>query len=301
MNIRIAMLIAAASVSFVCTAKADTITTDLGVTFDGVVAEQPDGTYKITAGENVLIYRKEEIVSIEKNDRNGKLDLEAIAAEAKLADERLTKETGLTSVQRARVDSFLQGLPLEGPQRLQAREGLVALQAECDVFRYLEYLYPESTQHLRPLLLDVMFLIDSARAIERVRGSLTENIAEVRVAAIEILSRAGDTQSAATIARGLIDPELSVRIASAYAMANLNYREATPALIASLPHPDLRVSNSAKDSLAALWKDVIGDTRPTTVDEWTAVWKGQSAAVGKAVALDQLQPLADPAVPFVAG
>jgi len=44
MNKRIAMLIAAASVSFVCTAKADTITTDLGVTFDGVVAEQPDGT-----------------------------------------------------------------------------------------------------------------------------------------------------------------------------------------------------------------------------------------------------------------
>lgn len=295
------LLSGAVLVAGVLAVNADTITTDVGVTFDGTITEQPDGTYKVMAGDNLLIYRKEEIVSIEKNDKSGKLDLEAIAIEAKKSDDRLTKLTGLDASQRARVDALSQGLAQEGPARIKAREGLLALQAEFDIYPYLEYIYPESTQLFQPQLLDIMFRIDAGRAIGRVREALTNSFPGVRAGAIEILSRAGDTKSADTIVRGLVDPDTSVRIATAYALANLNYREATPALIACLPHPDLRVSNAAKDALAAIWKDAIGDTRPTTVDEWKAVWDSKRSGISGALALDQLQPLADPSVPFVAG
>lgn len=281
--------------------RADTITTDLGVIFDGVVTELPDGNYKITAGGNTLIYRKEEIVSIEKNSRTGELNMEEIAAAAKKAEEELNAKTGLTAAQRARVDALMPALMDEGSaQHIQARDALIAMQAECEVYNYLQLLCEEGVPAVQSVVFEVLVRIDAARTMEDLREGLSNSHALVREKCISLLSQLKSSADADRIARGLVDPEFSVRIATAYALANLGHRAATPALIESLPHPDLRVSNAAREALTSLWKDALGDAKPATVDEWNAVWaanKGGNAAI----ALKDLEPLADPAVPFVAG
>lgn len=291
-----------AAAAFIATAAyADTITTDVGVTFDGVVTETPDGNYKITAGDNVLFYQKSEIVSIEKNDKTGKLDMEKVAEEARKADAELTEKTGLDQSQRARVEALLPQLMEDGPGHIHARDTLVAMAGECDIYKYLEFVYVQSTPFLQIQLLDVLIHLDSNRAVPQVRESLTNSFPGVREKAIEMLAAAGDASSVDKIARGLVDPEVTVRIAATYALANLRQRAATPALIECLPHPDLRVSGAAREALATLWSDVIGDKRPANVDEWNAIWEANKKGVSGSVTLSQLEPLADPTVPFVAG
>lgn len=282
-------------------AFADTITTDVGVTFDGVVSQNADGTYTITAGDHVLIYRKEEIVNIEKNDKTGKLDLEAVNEESRKADERLTKLTGLNLAQRARVDALLLDLLQDGPPRIKARDAILAMASECDVYKYLDFLYAEATPYTQAALIEVLFKLDAGRSVERLRASLESDHPMVRAKAIEVLGQAGDSKSGDNIARGLVDPDNSVRIAAAYALATLKLRAATPALIETLKHPDLRVSGAAKEALSQMWSDVVGDKRPSNVDEWNAVWSANQKGVGKPVILTDLSPLADPAKPFVAG
>lgn len=281
-------------------AAADTIVTDLGVPIDGVVTELPDGNYKVTAGERVLVYRKEEIVSIEKNSKTGALDMEAIKAAAMKADQELTEKTGLTASQRARVDALMPSLMGEGSAHIQARDALVAMQAECNVFAYLKMLCEEGVPATQIAAYEVLLRIDMPNALETVRAGLSNSNSSVREKAIELLGQISSVSDAPLIARGLVDPEFSVRIATAYSLANLGYRAATPALIESLPHPDLRVSNAAREALGQLWKDSLGETKPATVDEWTAVWEANKGG-NSAVALKDLEPLSDPATPFVAG
>lgn len=281
-------------------ANADTFTTDTGVTFDGVMTETPEGLYKINAGGNDLIFQKHEIVSIEKNEKTGKLDLEAVAAEAKKKDEQLTAEFGLDQAQRARIEALLVDLMQDDAKRVKARDSLLAMAAEVDIYKYFEFRYIESTPFLQVQMLDVLYRLRPELGLERLREAVSNNFPGVRERAIELLAQAGDTSSAELLARGLVDPEFGVRISASYAMANLKFRPATPALIASLTHPDLRVSNAAKESLTTLWQEVLGDKRPTSVDEWNAVWDANKGGV-KALALDDLEPLADPEVPFVNG
>lgn len=290
-----------ACLMFAGSAVADTLITDLGVPIDGVVTELPDGNFKVVAGDRELVYRKEEVVSIEKNAKTGALNMEEIAAAAKNADEELTAKTGLTAAQRARVDALMPALMAgEGAPYIQARDTLMGMQAECDVFSYLKLLCDEGVPAIQAAVFDTLIRIDLPRALPVVREGLTNIHSGVRAKAIELLGQTGMKDDAALIARGLVDPEFPVRIATSYALANLGYRAATPALIESLPHPDLRVSNAARESLGVLWKDILGDTKPTTVDEWNAVWSANKGG-NSAVALQDLQPLADPEVPFVAG
>ena len=282
-------------------ASADTIITDLGVHVDGIVTETPEGLYKVVAGENTVFYRKEEVVSIEKNNKTGALDLEAIAAEAKRVDEEMTAKTGLTAAQRATVDALMPSLMQVGEAgHIQARDSLIKMQAECDVFAYLQMLWEGGVPAIQVAVYDVLIRIDRARTMPILRDGLSNLSADVRAKAIEMLGQLESAEDATEVVRGLVDPEFRVRIAAAYALANLRFRAATPALIQCLPHPDLRVSNSARESLGALWADVIADPKPQTVDEWNAVWEANKGT-NNAIALDGLEPLTDPAVPFVAG
>jgi hypothetical protein len=88
---------------------------------------------------------------------------------------------------------------------------------------------------------------------------------------------------------------------AAYALANLGAKQASPALIDGLKHPDLRVNNASRESLQALWKDELGDQKPGTTEEWTAFWQAHAGSVSSPIETSALTPLADPEVPFVAG
>jgi HEAT repeat protein len=115
----------------------------------------------------------------------------------------------------------------------------------------------------------------------------------VRAMALDLLGRAAPPGSVPLVARGLVDHKPEVRIAAAYAIASLGARETTPALIGQLSHADQRVSNAARDALASLWEERLGDQKPATVDEWSAFWSAQTVS-GAPIALDTLEPLIAP-------
>jgi len=88
---------------------------------------------------------------------------------------------------------------------------------------------------------------------------------------------------------------------AAYALANLGAKQASPALIDGLKHPDLRVNNASREALQALWKNEVGDQKLTTPEEWTAFWQAHAGTVSSVIETSALTPLVDPEVPFVAG
>ena len=282
---------------------ADTFHMTNGVSFDGVVLqENPDGTMKVQAGSNVLVYRKIEIEQVEKNDKTGKFDKEAALAEWAKEDAALTEATGLNAAQRAQVKALLFKLMRgEDTERLGARERLVALQGDMDVFRYLAYELPGMAYTAFPYVLDAMFIIDPGRTLPHLRESVINHAPAARAKAIELLGKARDLTSLLLVARGLVDPGEEVRIMAAYALANLGAKQASPALIDGLKHPDLRVNNASRESLQALWKDELGDQKLATIEEWTAFWQAHAGSVSSPIETSALTPLVDPEVPFVAG
>lgn len=276
-------------------AAADTIKLDTGVVFDGVVKEMPDGNYSINAGGHVLIYQKSEVTEIEKNARTGVLNMDEVKAEWAKRDKELTDLTGLNADQRGQVDELIaQLVGATDAKIMDVRGKFAALQQQFDVFRYLAYAYRDMSQLMSPIALDILFRLDPQRAIPTLRESAKHPYFEVRKKALECLGLVRDTDSVHLIAQGLADNSLDVRIMAAYSLANAGAKEATPALTASLKHPDMRVGNASREALEALWKTELADPKPRSVEEWTAFWSAHSSGLPNGIALEGLEPLIPP-------
>ncbi len=276
-------------------AWADTLVLDTGVQCDGVVKELPDGNYSVNAGGRTLIYRKAEVVSIEKNAKTGALDLEAVKAQWAQHDKELTEKTGLNAQQRQEVDKWLAALVGADERKiLSIRDTLASMQKEMDVFRYIEFAYWDMSHLMAPIGLDILFFLDPARALVALRRSAEHPYYAVRQKALELLGRAHDRESITLIARGMLDGNIEVRIMAAYALANAGGKEATPLLIDALKHPDMRVGNSSRESLEALWKADLPDPKPRTVDAWTAFFNSHNTGLPPALTVEGLEPLIPP-------
>ncbi len=272
------------------TAAADTIHLNNGVSVDGTV-KQRDGYIEVDAGGRKVFYRDNEIASIEKNEKTGKIDLAERYAYWQTEEEEMLRKTGLTAEQRRRVGELIDELPKDPATRMAAREKLMALQSEMNVYRYLAFLLPHASHFQVPALLEAMAYLDSSQAIQVLRAATQNNYFEARAKAIELLGGLTHKASVDLISRGLADDKTEVQIQAAYALARIGAQEATPALIDLLKHPDLRVSNASRESLRALWPDQLGDGSQMSVDEWTAIWKGNEASVSGRIQLALLQPL----------
>ncbi len=272
---------------------ADTIHLKNGVRFDGVVTPLPgqEGVYRVQAGERQLIYRESEIAKVEKNNKTGHLDKQALMDRWEEKNKRLTEETGLTAEQRRMVRGLMFELKSEDmSKRIAVRDKLQGLQQEIDVYGYLSTLYPELSPLMAPNVLWVLAHLDSKRSIELLQGATQQNYAEVRAIAIELLARMRHRESIPLLTRGLADFSQPVQISAAYAMAELGVRNATPALISLLANPDRRVSNATREALTAIWADRLGDKRPNTVSEWETFWNAQ-APEGTPLLLAELEVL----------
>jgi HEAT repeat protein len=279
-------------------ALADTIWLDTGVKIEGVVTKRDDGLYSIKADNRVLVYRAEEVVAIEKNERTGALNMEEVQARWAEQDAALVAATGLNAEQRRAIEALLAELQQDDPSvRVKARDKLVGMQQQMDVFRYLEFLYPEASHLLAPPLIEVLAIIDAARAKPLITGALTHSFYGIRVHAIELLARMGDTTAVPQIARGLVDHNHEVRIAAAVALGTLGARNATLPLIENLKHADLRVSNSAREALKMVW-GLDATQSPETVQDWESLWEQSGSGVANKIALADLQPLIAPEEEF---
>ncbi len=274
---------------------ADTIYLKNGVFFDGIITVQADGTYRVQAGPRTLIYRESEIDRIEKNDRTGRPDKEAMKARWLERDNELTRLTGLSTEQRKQVDALLSKLVrAEGGDIVSIRERFVALQSEMDVFRYLEFLLQDMSYILMPRVLEIICYLDAGRAPKILRVAAEHPYYGTREKALEWLGRLQDRASIPLIARGLLDGMPEVRIAAAYALANSGGIEATPVLIESLKHFDMRVANASREALDALWQSKYGTQKPRTVDEWKEFWAAHANSIAAApIFPDNLKPLID--------
>lgn len=280
-------------------AVADTIWLDTGVKIDGVVTKRDDGLYSVKADNRLLVYRPEEVVEIEENDLTGALNMDEVQARWAEQDAALLAATGLNAEQRRAIEALLAELQQDDPSvRLEARNKLVGMQEKMDIFPFLKYVFAEASHILAPPLMELMALIDPERAKPLITGALTHTFFGIRVQAMELLARLNETGAAPQIARGLVDHSHEVRIASAYALAALGARNATPSLITNLTHPDLRVSNSAREALKTLWPSENAETAPDTVEAWNALWEKSSSTISDKIAAADLQPLVAPEQEF---
>ena len=292
MDHKIGSLIILALVAAVTT-PADTIYLKNGVRFDGVVTPVPEqeGMFRISAGDRTLIYRETEIARVEKNDKTGHLDKQALIDRWKERNQKLTEETGLTADQRRLVRGLMFELRSEDISvRIAVRDKLQALQEEADVYGYLRSLYSELSPLLAPNVLWVLVHLDTAKSIDLLEESAQSNYFETRAVALELLGQLRSQNSETLVARGLADHNQTVQINAAYALARLGVRRSTPALIGMLADPDRRVSSASRESLTALWADSLGDKRLGPVSEWEEFWNGQTAE-GTPIRLEDLEPL----------
>lgn len=279
-------------------AGADTIRLKNNVCFDGVVTERPDGTLVIHAGQRTLVYQKAQIKSIEKNARTGEFDKEQAMARWAQRDAELTGVTGLTAIERGQVKALMFKLKGDPAHRKAARDKLVTLQQEMDVFRYLAYELPRLSHRVSPWVLEAMFYVDATRIMSYLRTNTQHEHYGTRAKAIELLGKLRDYDSVYLIVRGLADHANEVRVAAAYSLANIRAKIATPALIECLKDADLRVASASRQALLALWREEIGEEKLRSVEEFEAFWTSQAGSVGKAITLGQLLPHVSPEEEF---
>jgi len=273
-------------------AGADTVYLSNGVRVDGVVKQRPDGNYVLEVRGREIVYRPSEIVEIEKNDRTGERDLDAIRARVEARRQELLEQTGLTQEQRDRVDELIVALSkAEQIDRPAIKNRLVRLQAEMNVARYLEW---KMREVIEPWVLEAYYYVAPAVAEPVLRRGTQDTNHEVRSKAIELLGRVGNDRHVDMVVRGLADHKSDVQIEAAYALARLGAREATPALIEMLGDANVRVSNASRQALEALWDDASGDAPPETVQAWEELWAQQAGQVDGSFQLARLQPLIPP-------
>jgi hypothetical protein len=295
MGVRKAWLLGIGVTVITFTGTADTIYLNTGVPVEGIATTRPDGMIEVQAGERKVVFRPDEVESIEKNDKTGRFDMEAAQAEWAERDRELTEATGLTAEQRAKVEALLYDLQREDrAERARARDQLKALQEKMDVYRYIAYLYPGLSHRLAPWVLEAMYALDPARAVPVIRGEIDDTYYETRAMAITLSAVLEDQSAVPAIMRGLVDHKSEVQTQAALALAHLRAREATPALVALLQGPDPGVRTNVENALKAMWSSALSDPAPHGYDAWQEFWKSQEGQVGGAVTLASLEPLIQP-------
>lgn len=281
----------------VAAAHGDTLTLIDGVSVDGKVTQLPDGMYQLEVKGRTLFYRPDEVQSLEMNEKTGVIDRQAAIEAWKRHEQELTTLTGLDPEQRRRVEPIVDRLQLE-EERVAARNELIGIHKELDLFKYLQFRFEEASHRLSPWILEAMCYLDSSRALPLARDCVLHPYFGTRAKAIEMLGAMKDVSSAPLIARGLVDHKPEVQYLAAAALGALGAKPATPALIEMLASADPRVRTAARDSLLALWAPELGETKPETPDQWQQVWTAHSATVGQPITTASLLPLVEPGMEF---
>lgn len=274
----------------------DTFTLNNGITFDGkVVEESSDGIYTIKTGSNILKYRKEEIQSIEKNDKTGEINLEEAQKEWEEKDKLLTEKTGLNKDQRAQVEAFISRMQWgEEIDRVSAKNGLLELQKSMNIFPYLEYYLPSYSPTTTPYILEILFKIDKNRTIKILRDRIFDPAPMIRSKVIELLAVVKDVESYNLIIRGLVDPDPDVCIMTNYAVAHIGLKSVTPVLIENLNNPDLRIVNSSKEALNNIWKTELNGKKLESIEEWKTFWEQHKNEIKDSIVNKKdIEPLID--------
>ncbi len=271
---------------------ADTLHLKDGTALDGAVVKLNDNCMAIRSGNGEIVYSNEEIDRVEKNEKKGALDLATTNPAALRHEQELQKATGLSAEQREKIVAIVDRLAREDEaEHSQAVKELIALDQQIGVFRFLKESRQGFGARVMPGVLEVMLALNKDETKPIVLDCLNDKSPPVRAAALELLGKHKELASLETVARGLVDSEDDVQIASAHALAALADKRATPALIASLANANPRVRNAALAALGRVWSTAEAQVKFETADEWTKFWTESSGEAGKPIELASLEPL----------
>jgi len=288
-----ALLLAAA-------ASGDTLQLKSGIQVDGKIVSQGADTVTVNAGGNTVLYRANEILRIEPNERTGELNLEQLQQEVAEYQRKIQAETGLDVRQHGEIQQLLEKAQstdesISGP----AKERLVEMGKTMPLFKYLEHFLPEYSPRLVPPVLEVMFRIDALRARPILRAHCTDADARSRGTALEFSGQAKDPDAAELVARGLLDYDYYVLCAAAAAAGGLKLQGAAPLLIARLDDSVDPLVLACEKALTQIW----GQERPPAQQDrkafWASVWQSNASAVPVHYEAATLQPLVPPGTTFV--
>ncbi|MCC6796806.1 MAG: HEAT repeat domain-containing protein [Candidatus Hydrogenedentes bacterium] len=273
-------------------AIADTLHLKDGTSLDGAVVKINDNCMAIRSGNGEIVYSNDEIDRVEKNEKKGTLDLAVTNPAALRHEQELEKATGLIAEQREKIIAIVDRLAHEdAAERSKAVKELIALNQQLDIYRFLKESRQGFGARVLPGVLEVMLALNKGETKPIVLDCLNDKSPPVRAAALELLGTHKELASLETVARGLVDSEDEVQIASAHALAALADKRATPALIASLGNANPRVRNAALAALSRVWGTAESPVQFETADEWTKFWNESSAQAGKPIELAALEPL----------
>lgn len=275
----------------------DTFTLKNGITFDGkiIVEESSNGIKTIKVGDKTLKYLDEEILTIEKNDKTGEINLDEAIKEWEKQDKLLTEKTGLNKDQRAQVEALINKMQWgEEFDRVSSKNELLELQKYMNIFSYLEYYLPSYSPETTPYILEILFKIDKNKTIKILKERIFDSAPMVRSKSIELLAIAKDPESYNLIIRGLVDPDIDVCIITNYAIAHIGLKSVTPVLIENLNHADLRIVNSSKEALNNLWKVELNGKKLESLEEWKSFWEEHKNEVKDSIIYKKdIEPLVD--------
>jgi hypothetical protein len=270
---------------------ADTIHFADGSFLDGVVSRPDANTVKIDIGTRTLSFAATLVSSVETNDKTGD-ESQITDALAKQQEQALEARTEMTSEQRDRVREALTPLwSTDEAVRNEGRRQLVILNAELPVFQYIDTSLPFTKGTIAPELLSALVQLDVARAKD-VLSRYTINLDPgIRGKVLELLGSYKDSEETATIANGMADPDVSVRIRAANALGTAGQKGATPVLIAGLGSTDQQLQNASLAALQQIWASVTAAADLTTPEQWTPFWDGKKDDVTNIVNPADLTPL----------
>ncbi len=267
-------------------AAADTVRLRDGSTFDGVVSRSDSNGVVLQMGGGTVSLPAADVVSIEKNDKKGDTNKLSRVTGQKHNDS-LFERTGLTREQRDTVRDAIE--PLWSPdeaQRNAARKKLVEMGRQMPVFQFIETTMPYAKGLVVPELMQVLVDIDPKRA----KNVLIQHVEDLdpgnRAKALKLIASYKQAEDLDTLARGVKDPDNSVRVAAVEALAKSGDPRTTPALIEGLRANDPRVQNAARTALSLLWQ-----TELKTTEEWAGFWSSRAGNVKDPIDPAKLAPL----------
>ena len=276
-------------------AAADTLLLKDGTSIDGTVVKVNDNCIAIKSGNGQIIYQNDEVDSVEKNDKLGKLDLAKVNPAALRHEQALEQATGLKAEQREKIIAIVDRLAREdSAERNQAIKELIAMQQQCDVYRFLRESRQGFGTRVLPGVLEVMLALNKTETKPIVYENLEDKTPSNRAAALELLGHHKELASIETVIRGLVDTDAEVQIAAVHALAELGNARATPALIETLSSANPRLRNASNAALIRIWNTPETPAQFETADEWKKHWSEASGGVAKPIELASLQPLYDP-------
>jgi len=280
----------------------DTLHLSSGISLNGVVSKNADGTFTLTVDGRKSLYRADEVVTHEKNELTGLEYKERSREIAEQAEKELNDSSGLTAEQRGAVDKLIRAMNAsDATAKRKAIADLVTYGQKTNILKYLLATLPSLTPQTYPSALEAFCtLAPKGTAQIALAEAATHLAVDVRAKALRLMGATGQPEAADYLARGLVDPDTEVRLAAAAALGVLGSKRATPALIASLVNNPQVVQGVVHQSLTQIWSD---STVPEKSDPaaWEQFWSGNKSGIGSPLSLESLEPLVDPKQEFVAG